>query len=302
MVKPVIKWIGGKTQILDKLFIEFPKSINNYHEIFLGGGSVLLELLSKIKQKAIKVEGKIYANDLNEALVYVYKNIQTSPIELYDAIQIFITQFNECETTLGVVDRNAQTLEEAKSSYESYYYWARMKYNKLTSKTSIECSALFIFLNKTCFRGRFREGPNGFNVPYGNDKNHEIINKEHIMEIHELIKNVEFKCCDFQISLSSDNIVAGDFIYLDPPYAPITDKSFVKYTKDGFGIERHKKLFGICQSLQQKNIKFLMSNADVELIKKYFPVDKYDVKTLTAKRSINSKNPGSTATEVLIKS
>ena len=85
--KPILKWVGGKTQILDKLIVEFPTEINNYREIFLGGGSVLLTLLSYVKTGVIKIHGNIYAYDLNEPLIYIYKNIQTKHTELYNEIQ-----------------------------------------------------------------------------------------------------------------------------------------------------------------------------------------------------------------------
>ena len=88
--KPILKWVGGKTQILDKLIPDFPIEINNYREAFLGGGSVLLTLLSYVKNEIIKIHGNIYAYDLNEPLIYTYKNIQTSHNELYDTLQNII--------------------------------------------------------------------------------------------------------------------------------------------------------------------------------------------------------------------
>ena len=96
ITKPFLKWVGGKTQILDKLITEFPKEINNYHEIFLGGGSVLLTLLYYVKNDDIKINGNIYAYDLNEPLIYLYKNIQKDYNELYNEIQKIIIQFNSC--------------------------------------------------------------------------------------------------------------------------------------------------------------------------------------------------------------
>lgn len=215
--KPLLKWVGGKTQIIDTLLDVFPNltEINNYHEIFLGGGSVLFALLSFIKFRNISLNGNIYAYDLNEPLICTYKNIQTNPTELFDELQLLIQDLSDCKKD-GVVNRKSVTIEEAKENVENYYYWIRKRYNNLTNeeRNSILGSAIFIFLNKTCFRGLFRIGPNGFNVPFGNYKNPKIIDKEHLMEIHELIKSVRFECCDFTHSIN-DNILTGDFVYCD---------------------------------------------------------------------------------------
>ena len=156
-------------------------------------------------------------------------------------------------------------------------------------------------MNKTCFRGVFRVGPKGFNVPYGHYNNPEIINKEHLEEIHNLIQNVVFECCDFNTSLK--NIEPNDFIYLDPPYAPETDTSFVGYTENGFGIEKHSQLFGLCHGLCNglNNTKFMMSNSNTDYVKKNFPEEKYNIQVIMAKRSINSKNPDAKTKEVIIK-
>ena len=158
---------------------------------------------------------------------------------------------------------------------------------------------MFIFLNKTCFRGVFRVGPKGFNVPYGNYDYPEIINKTHLDEIHNLIKDVIFECCDFTKSLS--NIENNDYVYLDPPYNKEFDTSFVGYTENGFGIEKHANLFDLCNELNNNNIKFMMSNSNTEFVKQKFPEEKYNIEFITAKRSINSKNPGSKTTEVIIR-
>uniref|UniRef100_A0A6C0F7M9 site-specific DNA-methyltransferase (adenine-specific) n=1 Tax=viral metagenome TaxID=1070528 RepID=A0A6C0F7M9_9ZZZZ len=297
--KPILKWVGGKTQIIDTVISNFPVEMNNYHEPFLGGGSVLLTLLSSIKNEIIKVNGNIYAYDLNESLIYTYKNIQTQHNDVYNKLQEIITEFNKCGN--GEVNRKPENLEQAKKAKENYYYWIRSKYNNLclTDKKSTLCTAMFIFLNKTCFRGVFREGPNGFNVPYGHYKNPEIINKEHLEEVHQLIQNVVFECCDFNSSLSKAK--SNDFIYLDPPYAPNTDTSFVGYTKDGFDIDQHNKLFNLIHSLTETNKRIMLSNADVELVRKNFTNEKYNILSIICKRSINSKNPDAKAKEVIIK-
>ena len=299
MPKPILKWVGGKTQILDKLLCDFPADINNYHETFLGGGSVLIALLSYVKSGKINISGSINAYDLNEPLIYVYKNIQSHHNELYTTIQELISVFNSC--TGETINRNPTTITDAKTSKESYFYWIRKQYNKLTvlEKRSLLGSAMFIFLNKTCFRGVFRVGPNGYNVPYGHYKNPEIINKAHLDEIHELIQSVHFECCDFSESLT--RIVDGDFVYLDPPYAPENETSFVGYTENGFGTDQHINLFEMCKQLVESNKKIMMSNADVNLVRHHFTEDKYNINAIVCKRSINSKNPDAKAKEVIIK-
>ena len=301
-IKPFLKWVGGKSQILNKIITEFPTNINNYHEIFLGGGSVLLAVLILQKENIIKIN-KIYAYDLNEPLINLYLNLQKEPLEFYNKIQELITKYNEC-LKLNVSDKNERNPineNESLKSKESFYYWIRNKYNSLNieQKNSIIGSSIFLFLNKTCFRGLFRIGPNGFNVPFGNYEKPEIVNKAHIIKISELIKNVEFKCLDFKQSL--ENLNNQDFIYLDPPYAPENDKSFVSYNENRFNLENHIELFKKCNEINDKNIKFILSNSDVKLVRDNFINNKFNINSILCKRTINSKNPDSKTKEVIIK-
>lgn len=312
-VKPVIKWIGGKTQIIDTLMENFPKEINNYHEIFLGGGSVLLSLLSHIKSGNIKLNGKIFAYDLNDVLIHLYKNIQSNPDGVYTCTKTYADRYNSYQIDKET-NRKFNKKENDNSnilSKESYYYHIRNEYNNLTSqeKQSINGTAMFIFLNKTCFRGMFREGPNGFNVPFGNYKSPTIIDQDHINNVSELIKDVVFMHSDFKESFKNiDNCNAeeieencSDFVYLDPPYAPENEKSFVGYTIDGFDLEQHTELFKLCNALNELDIKFLMSNSSVDLVRNSFTHKKIKIEEIIAKRSINSKNPDSKTNELLIK-
>lgn len=297
---PIIKWVGGKSQIIDKVMENFPTSIRNYHEICVGGGSVLIALLTHIKNKRIMLSGHIYAFDLNESLISLYKNVQSNHEELYRQIQILSQEFQNCGTR-ETINRKPANILEAKECKENYYYWTRSRYNALvqSDKNSVLGSALFVFLNKTCFRGLFREGPNGFNVPYGNYKNPQIINKENLDEVHELIQGVVFGCCDFTESLGK--IGVDDFVYIDPPYVPETQTSFVSYTKDGFGKEKHVALFKLCNQLSLEKKKVLISNSDVPFVRESFPTDTYNTESIMCKRSINSKKPGTKIAEVLIR-
>jgi DNA adenine methylase len=292
--KPFLKWVGGKTQLINEVTGKFPNKINNYHEIFLGGGSVLFALLSLQKEEKIEIKGQIYAYDLNESLINIYKNIQTNSEELFEYMEKYWKEYDEitgCE-----VNRKPKTKEDSKTSKESYYYWVRNSFNNM-NKSLAERSAIFIFLNKTCFRGLYREGPNGFNVPYGHyKKTPSMIKKEELYKISELIKDVIFQCRDFDESISKVN--KGDTMYLDPPYAPENSKSFVGYTTDGFSIEMHNKLFKKIIEKDKSGVTFILSNSKVDMVIHYFK--DYKTEHVVARRAINSKNPESKTTEVII--
>ncbi len=294
--RPLLKWVGGKGQIIDKLLRSIPKKINNYHEIFVGGGSVLIMILWAREKDLITIEGSINVYDLNKALIGTYINIKDKKDELFEKTNKLETVFNSCELNNG--DRKPQTEEEALKSKESYYYWIRQQYNEEKDKLSVLSSAYFIFLNKTGFRGMYREGPNGYNIPYGNYKNPKILDKDELEYISSLISDVNFIHSDFSESL---NGIQDDdnFVYLDPPYAPENDKSFVGYTKDGFGIEQHELLFNLSKTVSEKN-KIMMSNANVQLIRDNLSPEIYNYEVVSCRRAINSKDPGAKTEEVII--
>lgn len=292
--KPFLKWVGGKSQIMDTLLEKFPKEMNNYHEPFLGGGSVLLAVLTLRKENKLVIKNKIYAYDVNDRLITIFNHVKNNKNELFETLQLHRNVYDNLKGE--DVNRKPTNEHEALTSKESYYYWLRNKYNSVDVK-SIESSALFLFLNKTCFRGMYREGPKGFNVPYGHYKKTPIlVSKEDLDNISVLIQDVTFAQSDFSSSINQ--IKKGDFVYLDPPYVPEKESSFVNYVKEGFDTEMHTNLFNNVKTFKNNSIQFVMSNAKVNFVMDSFK--DYSYEEIIARRSINSKNPGSTASEVLI--
>lgn len=296
-MKPLLKWVGGKTQIISDIMTRFPPKMTHYHEPFLGGGSVLLALLTCMSYGTIHVSGTLYASDVNSNLIGLYQNVQKHPEEVIVEVKRIIDVFSSCKGT--VVNRNAATLEEALTSPESYYFWIRTQFNSLSvmERMSIQGSAMLLFMNKTCFRGVYREGPRGFNVPFGNYKNPSIMEEEHLRHISRLIQPVVFRACSFTDALSE--VLSGDFVYLDPPYAPENETSFVSYTKGGFSLDHHRALFRVCHDLSRKKVNWLLSNSDVPLVREAFPLP-YTTHVLSCRRTIHSKKPDAKTNEVLV--
>lgn len=297
-MKPFLKWVGGKTQIIEQVISKFPHDIKDYYEPFIGGGSVLLSFLENVNTGNIVVHGNIYATDNNESLIWTYRNVQRNVNELIDELAVMIKLYNNCAALNGT--RKPSSLQDATVAKESLYYWFRKEFNDMDGRdlTKVRASALFIFLNKTCFRGLYREGPNGFNVPFGNYNNPQVYDEQHLRDVSRLIQGVNFIACDFHEALADVN--AGDFVYLDPPYVPLTKTSFVKYNSDGFSLKTHELLFNICNSFQGKEVKMLMSNADAEIIHEHFSDSSYCINKIQCKRSIHSKRPNAVAMEVFV--
>jgi len=301
-LKPIVKWVGGKTQIINDIISYFPKEIENYIEPFVGGGSVFLYVLS---DSNIKVNGKYIVNDINKHLINLYLCVKNNVEQLIDKLNDICNNYKNAliikSENLGrkkiKIDKNISIDNFIKKGKMYVYYYYREIFNT-TKINNVDDASIFLFLNKTCFRGLYREGKNGFNVPFGNYKNPTIFSCEQLRTLNKIFneKNIEFVCKDFMCLL--DSINKKDFVYLDPPYVPISKTSFTKYSNNGFDIEQQKKLVLFCNILNKKKIKFVQSNSDCEFIRKKYK--KYDITQISCKRRINSKNPNAEEMESII--
>lgn len=280
--KPFLKWIGGKTQIIDKIIEHVPANMDNYHELFLGGGSVLFAMLSLKKAGKITISGDIYAYDLNAKLINVYQQVQRDYRSVYDELAVYIDGFNSC------------------NDKSKYYYDRRDEFNTVLNMTTLNTAkhaALFIFINKTCFRGLYRENAKGeFNAAYGHYVKPSFPSKSELRASSQLIQSVVFRCCDFEDSINE--VGYGDYCYIDPPYAPESINSFVNYTNGGFTVDMHETLFTAIHEIHHTGAIFTLSNHKVDLVMNYF--NNFKCVDCVARRAINIKNAGSKTTEIII--
>lgn len=256
LVAPVLKWVGGKRQLLDKLIPLFSKRIIRYCEPFVGGGAVLFELQPK----------RAYINDINPELINVYEVIRDNVDELIE--------------------------ELAKHKNESKYFyevrdWDRNK-EKYNSLSKVERASRIIFLNKTCYNGLYRVNNAGeFNTPFGHYKNPNIVNAPVLRAVHNYFKeaDIQFTSIDYAEVLAT--LDRGTFVYLDPPYDPVSSSSsFTGYAKGGFNRDEQIRLRECCDDLTRRGIKFMLSNSATDFIKEQYK--DYRIITIQAKRSVNS--------------
>ncbi|MBQ9869946.1 MAG: DNA adenine methylase [Ruminococcus sp.] len=256
LVSPVLKWVGGKRQLLPSIKPMLPKRITSYCEPFVGGGAVLFDLQPK----------RAIVNDINSDLILVYTVIRDNVEAL---IELLETYPNE----------------------EGFYYELRNidreqeKYDKLSE---IEKAARVIFLNKTCYNGLYRVNNAGeFNSPFGKYKNPNIVNAPVLRAVSAYFNSSEitFSTADFELVL--EQVRRGTFVYLDPPYDPVSDtSSFTGYSKGGFSREQQIQLRECCDRLNARGVKFMLSNSATDFIREQY--SNYHITIVQAKRAINS--------------
>lgn len=300
-VKPFLKWAGGKSQLLSAIESNLPieiiesKTITEYFEPFIGGGALFFYLMSEYDVK------KAHISDTNDDLIFTYKVIKNNPEDLIELLNVWESKFKDLDH----------------ESKKDVYYPRRARFNKLKdileygeySDDYVLQAAFFIFLNKTCFNGLYRVNSQGhFNVPMGRYKKPLICDEENIRNISEIlnrkvtIENKSYECCEKDITKDS-------FVYLDPPYLPVTETSFTSYTKSNFLKSDHEKLASFYRNIVENNgAKVLLSNSgyigDIthdDFYKREY--GNFNIVEVEAKRYINSdgKNRGPVK-EILIRS
>ena len=276
--KPFIKWVGGKGQLLseiNKLYpVELGKNINKYAEIFVGGGAVLFDILSKYKLD------EVYISDKNLELINTYKSIR-------DDVGILIKLLKEMEEQYTSLNNENRKL---------YYYEKRREYNNLKiniEENNIEKAVLFIFLNKTCFNGLYRVNKKGeFNVPMGAYKKPKICDKENLKNVSLTLRNVKIVYADYRES--EKFIDDKTFVYIDPPYRPLNiTSSFTSYTENDFSDKEQIELAEYINVLNKKGAKIVISNSDPknnDIDDNFFDklYKNYNINRVKATRMLNS--------------
>ncbi|HEY8464641.1 MAG TPA: DNA adenine methylase [Bacillota bacterium] len=256
LVAPVVKWVGGKRQIVEQIKEHLPKTIATYYEPFVGGGAVLFELQPP----------KAVVNDINKELINLYEVIK-----------------NDVEMLIADLKKHKN---EAKYFYE-IRGWDRdsVRYSQLTP---LQKASRIIYLNKTCYNGLFRVNKAGeFNTPFGRYTNPNIVNEPTLKAVSEYFNkaDITFTCKDFEEAVTGAK--KGDLVYFDPPYDPVSDTaSFTGYAKNGFNKAEQIRLKKVCDRLNEAGVKFLLSNSATDFIKELYK--DYPMVTIKAKRSINS--------------
>lgn len=286
IAKPFLKWAGGKSQLINEIEKVLPEFVYKekfiYIEPFVGSGAVLFWMLNKFSnlEKAI-------INDINEDLINTYKTIASKPKELISILQILQNEFHKLEGQ-----------QEAK---KKYYYQKRDLYNSKKEEQVVQ-SALFIFLNRTCFNGLYRVNrKNEFNVPMGSYKRPTICDKENILAVSKALEKVEILCGDFEETLNYvENTVSQDsqntLFYFDPPYKPLSEtSSFNSYSKDEFNDAEQIRLRNFCNKLDTLGYTWILSNSDVkgkDENDNFFDdlYSDFHIKRVEARRNINA-NP-----------
>ncbi len=260
--KPILKWAGGKTQMLNDLLPKVPSSYGRYIEPFLGGGAMFF---------ALQPENAIIA-DSNPELINVYRQVSDH------------------------VDDVIRYLEQYENTKETFYAVRSQKWETLPAA---EAAARTIFLNKTCFNGLYRVNKKGeFNVPYGKYANPNICDRDTLYAASAVLKKAEILCGDYFLVLEH-YAKEGDFVFLDPPYLPVSEYSdFKRYTKEQFYEEDHVELAKIIMRLHERGCHVILTNSNHPLVHELYASFTIDI--VHTKRYISCRGNSRQGEDVIV--
>lgn len=260
VLKPFLKWAGGKRQLLPILEKSLPQNYTNYFEPFIGAGALFLHLAPE----------NALINDYNEQLIMTYNAVKTD------------------------VDNLINLLNQYKESNSKEFYYNIRALDRLESfaeMSEIEKAARFIYMNKTCFNGLYRVNSKGFNnVPYANNKNPGILDEKLLHSISEYLNNNNITILNGDFADAVKGAEKGDFVYFDPPYHSENNANFTSYQEKGFDESEQERLKQLVDRLTAKGVQVLLSNSDTTFIRELYSSDIYEVNTVQAKRQINSNH------------
>ena len=268
LIAPIVKWVGGKRQLLNDITPLLPKKMTSYCEPFFGGGAVLFSIQPK----------KAIVNDINKDLITVYEIVR-------DDVEGLISLLEKHENTADYF-YNIRAIDRSKDSYQTL--------------SKLERASRILYLNKTCYNGLFRVNSSGeFNSPFGYYKNPNIVNAPVLRAVSKYFNanKIEFYSEDFEATLK--RLKKGCFVYLDPPYDPVSDTAnFTGYDKGGFDRKEQIRLKECCDELTKRGINFMLSNSATDFIKELY--QDYKIISVKANRSINSNGKKRGAVEEVI--
>lgn len=242
-----IKWVGGKKRLFNQIIKYKPKEFNKYIEPFVGGGYVFLNINHH----------NCLINDINKSLVNVYMCIKDN------------------------LDDLIKELDKLKDKEKDYYFIRDQEKQKgFSNLSNTYKAARFIYLNKNCFNGMYRENSKGFfNVPKGRYKKINLYNKENLLNINKMMNHINLEITNLDYKHLINKINKNDFVYLDPPYDPIDKtKSFTQYNKDNFDKNNQTELKEFCDQINKKGAFFMLSNNQTDFIKELYK--KYEITTV----------------------
>ena len=264
-MKPIIKWLGGKSQSLDIIKEMMPPTYTRYYEPFLGGGALLLDLAPT----------EAYVNDINSELINMY-------VQVREDVEAVIKELSMLDYRHSVWPDQAE-----------YYYAVRFGFNHDLGQKTAKQAARFIYLNKHCFNGLYRVNRKGeFNVPFNGKKTGSSFDAEHLREMSKQIHDVLFMNADFEDCVYTADI--GSFIFIDPPY----DESFTDYTGNGFVQTEQARVANMFKKLSDKGCYCMLTNHDTPLIRELYK--DYNIKVIDVRRSINRNGNDRKGKEVII--